>query len=70
MGGLQHFHMAMDPAILKLGTMSTNRHKYFRWTKRTAGLTFVYAVAMPTILGILAYQTDPRKASGLTIEED
>ncbi|KAI3337608.1 NADH:ubiquinone oxidoreductase 6.6kD subunit [Xylariaceae sp. AK1471] len=60
MGGLQHYRLAMDPAIQKLGTMTTNRHKYFRWTKRTAGLTFVYAILVPSIFGIVAYQTDGR----------
>ncbi|KAJ8124679.1 hypothetical protein O1611_g8961 [Lasiodiplodia mahajangana] len=58
MAGLQHYRMAMDPAIQKLGTMTTNRHKYFRWTKRTAGLTFVYAIIVPSIVGLIAYNTD------------
>ncbi|KAI1344304.1 NADH:ubiquinone oxidoreductase 6.6kD subunit [Xylariaceae sp. FL0016] len=58
MGGLQHYRMAMDPAIQKLGTMTTNRHKFFRWTPRTAGITLMYAVVVPTIAGIVAYKTD------------
>ncbi|KAI0184676.1 NADH:ubiquinone oxidoreductase 6.6kD subunit [Xylaria flabelliformis] len=58
MAGLQHYRMAMDPAIQKLGNMTTNRHKYFRWTKRTAGLTFAYAIVVPFIVGVIAYQTD------------
>ncbi|KAI8628598.1 NADH:ubiquinone oxidoreductase 6.6kD subunit [Xylariaceae sp. FL1651] len=58
MAGLQHYRMAMDPAIQKLGTMTTNRHKYFRWTPRTAGITFVYAILVPSIFGVIAYQTD------------
>ncbi|KAF2965991.1 hypothetical protein GQX73_g7579 [Xylaria multiplex] len=58
MAGLQHYRMAMDPAIQKLGTMTTNRHKYFRWTPRSAGLTFVYAIAVPFVVGVIAYQTD------------
>ncbi|KAI0393619.1 NADH:ubiquinone oxidoreductase 6.6kD subunit [Xylariaceae sp. FL0594] len=58
MGGLQHYRMAMDPAIQKLGAMTTNRHKFFRWTKRTAGLTFIYAVVVPSIVGVIAYRTD------------
>ncbi|KAI1267289.1 NADH:ubiquinone oxidoreductase 6.6kD subunit [Xylariaceae sp. FL1019] len=60
MAGLQHYRLALDPAIQKLGTMQTNRHKYFRWTKRTAGITLVYTVIIPTIVGVLAYQTDGR----------
>ncbi|KAI0468285.1 hypothetical protein F4859DRAFT_524531 [Xylaria cf. heliscus] len=50
--------MAMDPAILKLGNMTANRHKYFRWSNRTAGLTFVYAVVVPFVVGVIAYRTD------------
>ncbi|RYP41223.1 hypothetical protein DL769_011597 [Monosporascus sp. CRB-8-3] len=58
MGGLQHYRMSMDPAIQKLGTMTTNRHKYFRWTPRTARITFMYAVFVPAMLTFMAYQTD------------
>ncbi|KAI0912971.1 hypothetical protein F4823DRAFT_579484 [Ustulina deusta] len=60
MAGLQHYRMVMDPAIQKLGTMTSNRHKYFRWTPRTAGLNFVYLIVVPSILGVIAYQTDVR----------
>ncbi len=38
--------------------MYVNRHKYFRWTPRTAWLTFVYVVAVPTVFGTMAYVTD------------
>lgn len=38
--------------------MITNRHKYFRWTKRTAFITFAYAVAFPAFVGYFAYTTD------------
>ncbi|TGJ79788.1 hypothetical protein E0Z10_g8978 [Xylaria hypoxylon] len=62
MAGLQHYRLAMDPAIQKLGNMTTNRHKYFRWTPRTAGLTFVYAIAVPFVFGVIAYQTDVRQS--------
>ncbi|KAI0512751.1 NADH:ubiquinone oxidoreductase 6.6kD subunit [Xylaria bambusicola] len=58
MGGLQHYRMAMDPAIQKLGTMTTNRHKYFRWTPRTAGTTIGFLVVVPFIVGVIGYQTD------------
>ena len=40
--------------------MSTQRHKFFRWTPRTAGITFAYAIAVPFIIGVIAYQTDVR----------
>ncbi|KAI0805224.1 hypothetical protein GGR55DRAFT_681136 [Xylaria sp. FL0064] len=66
MGGLQHYRLAMDPAIQKLGTMSTNRHKFFRWTPRTAGITFAYAIAVPFIVGVIAYQTDVRPSKTQT----
>ncbi|KAL1875748.1 hypothetical protein VTK73DRAFT_9809 [Phialemonium thermophilum] len=58
MAGLKHYKMALDPAIIRLGNMTTNRHKYFRWTPRTAGITFVYAVVVPSIVGYFAYTTD------------
>ncbi|KAI2470611.1 NADH:ubiquinone oxidoreductase 6.6kD subunit [Annulohypoxylon bovei var. microspora] len=58
MAGAEHYRMALDPAIQKLATMSSNRHKYFRWTPRTARLTVVYAVIVPVILGTIAYNTD------------
>ncbi|KAK9775693.1 hypothetical protein AB5N19_05078 [Seiridium cardinale] len=58
MAGLKHFKLAFDPAIQKLGTMQTNRNKYFRWTSRTARITFMYAVFVPSIFGVVAYQTD------------
>lgn len=38
--------------------MSTNRYKYFRWTPRTARITFAYVVAFPAFLGYWAYKTD------------
>lgn len=38
--------------------MTTNRHKFFRWTPRTARITFMYAVFVPVIFGIVAYKTD------------
>ncbi|KAL2271607.1 hypothetical protein VTJ83DRAFT_978 [Remersonia thermophila] len=58
MAGLDHYKMAMDPALVKLGNMTTNRYKYFRWTKRTAGVTLIYAVIVPGIIGTLAYWND------------
>ncbi|KAI0875075.1 NADH:ubiquinone oxidoreductase 6.6kD subunit [Hypoxylon argillaceum] len=60
MAGLPHFRMANDPAILKMGTMSTNRYKYFRWTKRSARLTIVYGLVMPSLFAFVAYKTDVR----------
>lgn len=38
--------------------MITNRYKYFRWTKRTAAISFVYVFVVPSIVGYLGYKTD------------
>jgi hypothetical protein len=38
--------------------MVVNRHKYFRWTKRTAFLTTMYVVVVPATLGYFGYITD------------
>ncbi|KAL2169679.1 hypothetical protein VTG60DRAFT_5818 [Thermothelomyces hinnuleus] len=58
MAGLPHNKVAMDPALVRLGSMVQNRYKYFRWTKRTARITFVYAAVIPAIIGYLGYQND------------
>lgn len=36
------------------------RYKYFRWTPRTAWITFVYTTLVPGALGYVAYKTDVR----------
>lgn len=38
--------------------MQSNRHVYFRWTPRTARVTFMYVAVVPVLLGIVAYKTD------------
>lgn len=38
--------------------MSANRWKYFRWTPRTAWITFVYVVAVPSVLGYVGFMTE------------
>ena len=38
--------------------MIQNRYKHFRWTKRTVGITFVYVIVVPTIVGYLGYKND------------
>jgi len=45
--------------------MFINRHKYFRWTGRTARITFAYVVAFPALIGYLAYTTDVRMLHGI-----
>jgi hypothetical protein len=46
--------------------MTTNRHKYFRWTRRTAWLSFAYVMLVPAMLGTAGYMTD---VSGTTLQE-
>ena len=38
--------------------MSANRYKYFRWTPRTAWITFVYVAVVPSVLGYIGYVTE------------
>ncbi|KAI5279357.1 hypothetical protein KEM52_004417, partial [Ascosphaera acerosa] len=38
--------------------LNINRVKYFKWTPRTAWITFVYAALVPGILGTIAYKQD------------
>ena len=38
--------------------MSANRWKYFRWTPRTALISFVYVVAVPSVVGYVGYVTE------------
>ncbi|WQF76219.1 hypothetical protein CDEST_01233 [Colletotrichum destructivum] len=50
--------LALDPALVKLGHMQSNRHIFFRWTPRTARVTLMYAVVVPVIVGYIGYKTD------------
>lgn len=38
--------------------MQKTRHHFFRWTPRTARITFMYVVVVPAIFGYVAYKTD------------
>lgn len=38
--------------------MIQNRYKYFRWTKRTAWLSFVYVIVVPGAVGYLGWKYD------------
>mgnify|MGYP004729972587 CR=1 FL=1 len=51
--------------------MMKTRHHYFRWTPRTAKITFVYVAVIPAIMGYIAYKTDVSLAteSATTIEK-
>jgi len=50
--------LVLDPAIQKYYELSTNRYKYFRWTPRTAWVTFVYIALVPSIIGYIGYKYD------------
>ncbi|KAK4457469.1 hypothetical protein QBC42DRAFT_309356 [Cladorrhinum samala] len=58
MAGLPHHKVAMDPALVRLGNMITNRYKYFRWTKRTAYISFMYVFVVPGVIGYLGWTND------------
>ena len=51
--------MAIRSNVIDLD-MSSNRWKYFRWTPRTAWISFVYMVAVPSVVGYVGYVTDVR----------
>ncbi|KAF2266435.1 hypothetical protein CC78DRAFT_614955 [Lojkania enalia] len=55
---LNHGTLHQDPALIKWNNMNANRHKYFRWTPRTAWVTFAYVVLVPSIIGTAFYMTD------------
>ena len=38
--------------------MYVKRHEYFRWTPRTAWLTFTYVVAVPAVALYYGWTTD------------
>jgi len=44
--------------------MYVKRHEFFRWTPRTAWLTFVYVIGIPSGFLYMAYRTDVSAANG------
>ncbi|KAF2744030.1 hypothetical protein M011DRAFT_409490 [Sporormia fimetaria CBS 119925] len=50
MAGHGHGPVRMDPALMKWYKMTNNRHKYFRWNKRTAFIGFMFVIATPVTL--------------------
>jgi hypothetical protein len=42
-----------------------NRHKYFRWTRRTAFIATMYVVVVPATLGYFGYMTDVSAKNGV-----
>ncbi|KAL0931945.1 nadh:ubiquinone oxidoreductase subunit [Colletotrichum truncatum] len=57
-GGVEHHKLALDPALVKLGHMQSNRHIFFRWTPRTARISFIYIAVVPAIIGYIGYKSD------------
>ncbi|KAF2461765.1 hypothetical protein BDY21DRAFT_367965 [Lineolata rhizophorae] len=47
-----------DPGFERYKQMYFNRHKYFRFNRRTAWLTFIYVGAVPFAIGLAGYMTD------------
>ncbi|KAA8911727.1 hypothetical protein FN846DRAFT_934598 [Sphaerosporella brunnea] len=58
MAGNHNHVLHEDPAIIKYSNLNTNRFRYFRWTPRTAKLNFIYVIAVPALLGYVAYATE------------
>jgi hypothetical protein len=54
----KHHGPEVDPALVKWNQMMVNRHKYFRWTPRTVGITFMFMVVVPGIMGTAGYMTE------------
>ncbi|KAK4137453.1 hypothetical protein BT67DRAFT_438715 [Trichocladium antarcticum] len=74
MAGLPHHKMALDPALVRIGNVSTNRYKYFRWNKRTVTVNIIFVLVIPSIIGYIGYKTDGKydlraKRRGDVIEE-
>ncbi|EEQ28588.1 hypothetical protein McanMca71_005368 [Microsporum canis] len=72
MAGPSNIHL--DPALQKYYDTHKNRYKYFRWTPRTAWISFCYMAVVPGIIGYIAYKTDGKydfrgKRRGDTIAE-
>ncbi|CAF9906681.1 MAG: hypothetical protein GOMPHAMPRED_004866 [Gomphillus americanus] len=61
--------IGVDPAVTKYTNMIENRHKYFRWTPRTAWLTITYVFLVPGALGYLGYVTDVRASISVTRQQ-
>ncbi|KJZ68538.1 hypothetical protein HIM_12066 [Hirsutella minnesotensis 3608] len=55
---MAHLNVKPDPALLKLAAMQKTRYYYFRWTPRTAKITFMYLGVVPALVGYVAYATD------------
>lgn len=54
----------MDPALVKYANMYVKRHEFFRWTPRTAWITFAYVIAVPSAFLYLGFATDVSVLAG------
>lgn len=45
--------------------MQKSRHRHFRFTPRTARISFIYIAVIPAIFGYVAYKTDVSWEIGL-----
>ncbi|TKX19622.1 hypothetical protein C1H76_8194 [Elsinoe australis] len=66
--------LAMDPALVRYANMYVKRHEYFRWNRKTAGLTLLYMAVIPGALYWVARSTEGKyefrgKRRGDTINE-
>ncbi|KAK4146252.1 uncharacterized protein C8A04DRAFT_26070 [Dichotomopilus funicola] len=50
--------MSIDPAFARLENMQRNRYKYFRWNRKTAFVSFMYIIVVPSFVAYLGYATD------------
>ncbi|KAK2813900.1 hypothetical protein FQN50_000301 [Emmonsiellopsis sp. PD_5] len=50
--------LTLDPALQKYYDLNVNRYKYFRWTPRTAWISFCYMALVPGILIYAGYKAD------------
>ncbi|KIX94789.1 uncharacterized protein Z520_09479 [Fonsecaea multimorphosa CBS 102226] len=63
-----------DPALEKYNQLNKERWRYFRWTPRTAFISFMYAIFVPSVVGYTFAKTDGKwdlraKLRGDTISE-
>ncbi|OQV05917.1 hypothetical protein CLAIMM_10572 isoform 2 [Cladophialophora immunda] len=47
-----------DPALEKYNQLNKERWRYFRWTPRTAFISFMYAIFVPSVVGYAFAKTD------------
>ncbi|KKZ67448.1 hypothetical protein EMCG_06899 [[Emmonsia] crescens] len=51
-------NLILDPALQRYYELNVNRYKYFRWTPRTAWISFCYMALVPGVLAYVGYKTD------------